>query len=122
LVEYPAFDMTALALPSAAYDLVVHSDTLEHVPNPLQALRECRRVLKPEGFLAFSVPIVVGRLTRSREGLTPSYHGIPGSEDESMRVYTEFGVDAWTVVLEAGFTRVNIVTFMFPSGIAMLAR
>jgi SAM-dependent methyltransferase len=122
LIEYPEFDMTALALPAASYDLVVHSDTLEHVPDPMQALRECRRVLKPEGALVFSVPIVIGRLTRNRSGLPPSYHGMPGTEDESMRVHTEFGADAWTMVLEAGFARVELVAFMFPSGIAMVAR
>ena len=37
----------------------------------------CRRVLKPEGALCFTVPKIVGRLTRSRDGLPKSYNGDP---------------------------------------------
>ena len=33
LVTYPDFDMTNLAIDASSYDLVVHSDTLEHVDN-----------------------------------------------------------------------------------------
>jgi SAM-dependent methyltransferase len=122
LVEYPEYDMMDLALPAQSFDLVVHSDTLEHVPDPLRALRECRRVLKTDGSLVFSVPVVIGRLGRSRAGMRPSYHGAPGSDDESLRVHTEFGADAWVTVLKAGFARVELVPFLFPSGLAMLAR
>ena len=77
-VSYPEVDMHQLPFADHRFDLVVHSDTLEHVPNPIHALAECRRVLKPGGYLAFTVPVVVGRLSRSREGLPPSYHGAPG--------------------------------------------
>ena len=76
---YPELDMMNMSgIASGTYDLVVHSDTLEHVPDPVLALRECRRVLRPGGACCFTVPIVVGRLTRSRQGLPPSYHGLDG--------------------------------------------
>ena len=51
---YPAVDMHALPYPSGTFDVVVHSDTLEHVPNPIHALGECRRVLKEEGTLCYT--------------------------------------------------------------------
>ena len=122
LVEYPEYDIMDLGLPSSSFDLVVHSDTLEHVLDPVKALKECRRVLKPGGALVFSVPIVLSRLTRSRDGMPPSYHGSPGLSDEALRVHTEFGADAWVMVFRAGFARCELVSFMFPSGLAMLAR
>ena len=42
--------------PDETFDLVVHSDTLEHVPDPVRGLAECRRVLKPHGLLILETP------------------------------------------------------------------
>ena len=98
-VSYPDVDMHSLPYPNYRFDLVIHSDTLEHVPNPIHALAECRRFLKPGGFLAFTVPVIVGRLSRSRDGLPPSYHGAPGENKTDYAVQTEFGADVWTYLL-----------------------
>jgi SAM-dependent methyltransferase len=77
LVRYPDVDMQHLPQTDSTFDLVVHSDTLEHVPDPVAGLAECRRVLRDSGACVYTVPIIVGRLTRSRAGLPPSYHGDP---------------------------------------------
>ena len=74
-VQYPDTDMQNLKIADESFDIVVHSDTLEHVPDPVRGLRECRRVLRPGGKLLFTIPIVPSRLTRRRAGLPPSYHG-----------------------------------------------
>ena len=42
---------TALPFPANQFDVVWSIDVLEHVPNPEQALREMRRVVKPHGFI-----------------------------------------------------------------------
>jgi SAM-dependent methyltransferase len=50
-------EATALPqIPSNSYDFVLSSHTIEHTANPLRALREWRRVLKPEGTLVLVVP------------------------------------------------------------------
>lgn len=119
---YPEVDMHALPFADGSFDVVIHSDTLEHIPNPVHALSECRRVLKPEGALCFTVPMVVGRLSRSRQGLPLSFHGNAATMAEDWAVQTEFGADAWTYVMAAGFTEVSLHSIGYPAGIAMLAR
>jgi SAM-dependent methyltransferase len=121
LGRYPECDLTRLQYPDTAFDLVVHSDTLEHVADPRRGLAECRRVLSPGGACVFTVPIVVGRLTRSREALPPSYHGHAECHEPDFLVHTEWGADVWTSVFEAGFDRCEIIPFRYPSGLALIA-
>jgi 2-polyprenyl-6-hydroxyphenyl methylase/3-demethylubiquinone-9 3-methyltransferase len=49
-------DICETGLPDAAFDGVLCSSTLEYVPDLLAALRELRRVLRPNGLLLVSVP------------------------------------------------------------------
>lgn len=122
LIEYPKFDMQDLDIKSDSYDLVVHSDTLEHVPNPERALSECRRVLRSNGKCIFTVPIIVGRVTRSRTGLALSYHGQSGVSATDQIVFTEFGSDIWQTVLRAGFRSCDIFSFEYPAALSVIAR
>lgn len=121
LVRYPEYNMMALPFESGSFDLVIHSDTLEHVPNPFQGLRECRRLLRRGGACIFTVPVVVGRLTRDRKGLPLSVHGSEGCGESSMTVHTEFGADVWCHVLESGFDDCRLVPYRYPAGIALIA-
>ncbi len=49
-------DLRALPFPDDEFDLVVCFETIEHVDNQTQAIREIRRVLRPEGILVISSP------------------------------------------------------------------
>lgn len=119
LVRYPEVDMQAMPFADGSFDIVVHSDTLEHVADPLLGLSEVRRVLGSPGFTCFTVPIVVARLTRSRHGLPASYHG---SDDGGQSlVHTEFGADVWTQVARAGFDECRLHCLEYPAGIAVVA-
>jgi len=122
LVEYPAYDMTNLSFETGTFDLVIHSDTLEHVENHVSGLAECRRVLKKSGCCAFTVPVVLGRLSRSRAGMKKSYHGASDEDGGDLVVQTEFGSDVWKYVLEAGFSSVSVHCVDYPSGLAFEAR
>jgi SAM-dependent methyltransferase len=118
LASYPEVDIHCLPYGDASFDLVVHSDTLEHVDNPVHALVECRRVLKLGGALCFTIPIIVGRMSRNRAGLEKSYHGNPAAPSDDFAVRTEFGADAWTYLMEAGFSIVSIHAVGYPAATA----
>jgi SAM-dependent methyltransferase len=120
LAKYPEVDLQALPFADGTFDLVVHSDTLEHVPESARALRECRRVLCSGGIVAYTVPIVVGRMTRRRDELPASFHGGPGDELPDYRVFTEYGADAWRELMEAGFREVRLNAREYPASLAMV--
>jgi SAM-dependent methyltransferase len=119
LVNYPDVDMMSLPFPDDVFDLVVHSDTLEHVPHPVRGLSECRRVLRPGGYCAFTVPMIVDRLTMAREGLPPSYHGSSSNPADCL-VHTEYGADAWKHVLLAGFPECRTISVEYPAAQALV--
>ncbi len=104
-------DLTALSYPDATFDLVLSSETLEHVPNLDKALSEIHRVLKPGGRHVFTiprapnVPKTVPRVTfehdrKAVHHLTPLYHP---TGDRGYFVYTEFGDDVRSVFGSNGF-------------------
>jgi len=49
-------DATALPWAANTFDSIILSELLEHVEQDVAALRECRRVLKPGGVIAITVP------------------------------------------------------------------
>ncbi|MEA3033371.1 MAG: hypothetical protein QOH86_1387, partial [Sphingomonadales bacterium] len=114
----PSQDLTALGYEDGRFDLVVTSETLEHVPDFGRALAEIRRVLKPGGLNVFTVPIRWDRPTRRRarteDGrvvhlLPPSYHGTAETGAQDLLVFYEFGSDTAPIVEAAGF-RVETVS------------
>lgn len=121
LAAYPEVDMLRMPYVDRAFDLIVHSDTLEHVPNPVAALAECRRVLKPGGCMCYTIPIIAGRMSRTRAGLEPSYHGNGDERGGDWAVQTEYGADAWVEPLKAGFTNVAFHALDYPVAYAIIA-
>ena len=119
LVSFPDVDLMDLPFADGAFDLVVHSDTLEHVADPLRGLEESFRVLRPGGLSCYTVPIVIGRMTTTRDAAAPSYHGGLGVRE--YRVHTEYGADAWTQPLTAGFAECRVIALEYPAGLALTA-
>ncbi|NJL48008.1 MAG: class I SAM-dependent methyltransferase, partial [Leptolyngbyaceae cyanobacterium SM2_5_2] len=61
-------DMTCLALPDAAFDVILCNHVLEHVPDDRAAMLEMRRVLRPGGWALVTVPIWMDRPTHEEPG------------------------------------------------------
>jgi SAM-dependent methyltransferase len=119
LIEYPKFDMQALSVDSDSCDVVIHSDTLEHVQDPVKGLSECRRILKPRGCLLTTIPIVPSKFTRRRTGMPASYHGNEQERSVGFEVVTEYGADFYMDFFSAGWTRLSLYTLGTPDSIAI---
>jgi SAM-dependent methyltransferase len=74
----------ALRLPfgDAAFDRVICSEVLEHIPDDLGAMRELTRVLRPGGTMAITVPRFGPELINW--ALSDEYHNVPGGH---IRIY-----------------------------------
>jgi SAM-dependent methyltransferase len=113
LPEVPSEDLTRLSFPDDAFDLILMTDVLEHVPDLDAAFAEMRRVLRPGGCVVLTVPVLMNRLTRKRaepDGrggmrllLPPSHHGAPGTTTDDLLVVHEFGKDV-VDLLQRGFS------------------
>jgi SAM-dependent methyltransferase len=54
-------DLTAMdGYADGSVDILLCSHVLEHIPDDRKAMREIRRVLKPDGFAIVLVPLVIG--------------------------------------------------------------
>lgn len=121
--EYPNVDLQNLPYPDDSFDLIIHSDTLEHVKSSTTALKECFRVLKEGGALFYTIPIVYSRLTKRRDSLLNSYHGSQDEfQGEDYKVWTEYGADFWVEIVNAGFTKIFLITLGDLSSIAICAK
>ncbi len=55
-IEFKVGDATRIPYSDNTFDKIILTEVLEHVPNDLQALLEVKRVMKPGGVLAITVP------------------------------------------------------------------
>ena len=120
LHSFPELDMQRMSFADSSIDIIIHSDTLEHVPDSKIALKESLRVLKLSGHLFYTVPIIIGRLTRTRRGLQTSYHGRKTNRDDWI-VQTEYGADFWCEIFHAGFREASLTSLIFPASVAIHA-
>ena len=59
-VTWMVADVQHIGLPDASVDTVISCETIEHLPDPVQALREFHRVLRPGGRLILTTPNYFG--------------------------------------------------------------
>ncbi len=104
-------DLQDLSYKNDFFDVILTSDTLEHIPNLNKALKEIYRVLKPNGYHIFTTPVILHRETVDRikvgddgklqKMLPDSYHG---SGEEDNLVYREFGGDVVNILEKFKFS------------------
>ena len=105
-------DLERLTFQSAAFDVVITSEVLEHVADLDRALAEIGRVLKPGGLHIFTVPVDDGQ-AHSRERarladgkvvhLEPAvYHG-DSRRPEGILAFRDFGGDVAAYLTRPGF-------------------
>jgi SAM-dependent methyltransferase len=92
-------DLTRLSYPDESFDLVLTSETLEHVPDLDAALGQILRVLRPGGRHIFTVPLLPG-VVRTHRRTDRLCH--PGG-DAGYPVITEFGADLPVILEAAGY-------------------
>ncbi len=105
-------DMQQLSFGDACFDLITHTEVLEHVPDDARALAELHRVLRPQGFLLFTVPLSGQARTVERARmrgdtlehlLTPAYHTDPLRGGAGILAFRDYGRDILDRVRAAGF-------------------
>lgn len=103
-VSFQVGDVYALPFPDASFDVVNANSLLQHLREPVRALREFRRVLRPGGLTAVVDP---DWSTMILEPATPLLDLV---RDLRLRLYAHNGSDAAyarrlrSLLLDAGFT------------------
>ena len=77
-------DALALPFPDDAFDRVIASEILEHIPDDEQAMHELARVLRPGGTMAITVPRAGPEFINW--SLSDEYHNVPGGH---VRIYRQ---------------------------------
>jgi SAM-dependent methyltransferase len=104
-------DVQRLTYPAESFDLVTHTEVLEHVPNDRLAFGELLRVLRPGGRTIFTVPVHGGDKTveraRRKDGQIEYLHEAVYHTDplraEGILAYRDYGRDILERLTDAGF-------------------
>ena len=82
-------DAHRLPFPDGAFDRIIASEVLEHLPDDATAVRELARVLRPGGTIAVTVPAKLAETVCWK--LSDEYHA-PFVEGGHLRIYSESGM------------------------------
>lgn len=88
------------ALAPGSFDVVMMISVLEHVWEPLDVLRECRRVLRPKGSLVLNVPNWRGKTFLELSAFRLKLSTPEGVEDH--KTYYDKR-DLWPLLVRSGF-------------------
>jgi len=110
-------DLLAAEFSTGFFDIVHISEVLEHVPDPLALLRECRRIVNPNGTFLLSLPNGLA----DRQGLIDYWRlhqEAPGHGSGHIFFFSKSGLES--LVGRAGFRIVGSETYAFKQGLRSL--
>lgn len=111
-------DVQRLTYTNGSFDLVTHTEVMEHVPDDLSAFAELRRVLKPKGLMLFTVPFsgqkeTIERARRNGDAVIhltePVYHVDPWRNGLGILAFRDYGLDIVERLERAGFIDIKFV-------------
>ena len=105
-------DITDIGYPDGTFDVIYCSHVLEHVDDDRRAMREFRRVLKPEGWAILLVPITVEKTFEDPTITDPARRLELFGQDDHVRRY---GPDYLDRLRDAGFDVTTTVAADFLS-------
>ena len=111
-------DLCRLSFPDESFDLVIHADVLEHVPDFERALAELRRVTRRGGGMFFTVPFLHDqaedevRASVQADGsivhhLPAVYHGNP-VDPQGALAYRTYGWSLLDTLRDVGFDTAEV--------------
>ncbi|WP_051173152.1 class I SAM-dependent methyltransferase [Thermodesulfobacterium hveragerdense] len=117
-------NLEELTLPDESVDVWIHLDVLEHVFDPIRAIREIYRTLKKGGICIFTTPTQPGLLESKQVALkmpdgtvkiigNPEYHGNPQNPKQGSLVTWKYGYDLPYLIQSA--TGFDVEVFRFQS-------
>jgi SAM-dependent methyltransferase len=110
-------DVQRLTFPDGSFDLCVHSEVFEHVPDDLAGFRELHRVLRSGGATIFTVPVFDRDITLERARMVdgqiehihpPEYHN--DQLRGSVLAFRDYGRDVTARLASAGFHDVRLMS------------
>lgn len=87
-------------LEPSSFDVVMMISVLEHLWEPVEALRQCRRVLRPAGALVLNVPSWKGKVALETSAFRLKL-STPEGVDDHKAYYDKR--ELWTVLVRSGF-------------------
>jgi ubiquinone/menaquinone biosynthesis C-methylase UbiE len=104
-VRFEQGSVYALPFPDASFDVAVAHFVIEHVNDPVRALREMRRVLKPGGFAAVKDPYYPAFTFRPRLPVIERFEALMAKARAHTGASVAYAADLRACLLEAGFAR-----------------
>lgn len=113
-------DVLALSFDDASMDLVISCSVLEHVNEPLDAIAEMARILRPGGELFLEVPFDTSKERNTRRArivgdeiehlLPPVYHGDSMSSEGTL-VFFDFGWELVEQIADTGLLTCEMMVY-----------
>jgi len=104
-VRFEQGSVYSLPFPDASFDAAVAHFVIEHVSDPVRALRELRRVIRPGGFAAIKDPFYPAFTFRPRLPVIERFGELMAKARAHNGASDAYAADLRACLLEAGFAR-----------------